>query len=309
MSLEEIQQVYDYSKSKREICKKLNIQTNQNSFNIDKDILEYFSQIGINSREQISKKNLSNHWLEIQKRDYELNPKYCEYCEKKLPFEKRFAKCCNQSCGSSLGNKKKGLRSEETKQKISNTLVEGIKQHKYKLANQYGEYVYGIRKCICKYCNKEFESNKFQKYCSDECRQKSISKQMSLLRQKEIQNGIFQGWKSRNILSYPEKFWKNVLDKNNIEYITNYPVKQENNINNWFLDFFIEKNNIKIDLEIDGKQHKYIDRYESDKIRDLYLKSLGYIVYRIDWNEINTDNGKKLMEEKINNFLIFINNL
>lgn len=309
MSLEEIQQVYDYSKSKREICKKLNIQTNQNGFNIDKDILEYFSQIGINSREQISKKNLSNHWLEIQKRDYELNPKCCEYCGKKLPFEKRFAKCCNQSCGSSLGNKKKGLRSEETKQKISNTFIEGIKQHKYKLANQYGEYVYGIRKCICKYCNKEFESNKFQKYCSDECRQKSISKQMSLLRQKEIQNGTFQGWKSRNILSYPEKFWKNVLDKNNIEYITNYPVKQENNINNWFLDFFIEKNNIKIDLEIDGKQHKYIDRYESDKIRDLYLKSLGYIVYRIDWNEINTDNGKKLMEEKINNFLIFINNL
>lgn len=135
MSKEEIQNIYDYSKSKSEICKKLNIRTNQNGFNIDKDILEYFSQIGINSREQISKKNLSNHWLEIQKRDYELNPKYCEYCGKKLPFEKRFAKCCNQSCGTALGNKKKGSLSEKTRKKISNTLLEGIKQHKYKLAN------------------------------------------------------------------------------------------------------------------------------------------------------------------------------
>ena len=40
MTKEEIQQIYDYSKSKVEICKKLNIRTNQNGFNIDKDILE-----------------------------------------------------------------------------------------------------------------------------------------------------------------------------------------------------------------------------------------------------------------------------
>lgn len=308
MLLEEIQQIYDYSKSKVEICKKLNIRTNQNGFNIDKDILEYFSQIGITSREQLSKKNLSNHWLEIQKRDYDLNPKYCEYCGKKLPFEKRFAKCCNQSCGTALGNKKKGSRSEETKQKISNTFFEGIKQHKYKLANQYGEYVYGIRKCICKYCNKEFESNKFQKYCSEECRQKSISNQISLLRQKEIQNGIFQGWKSRNITSYAEKFWKQVLDNNNIKYILNKPVKQSNNISNYFLDFYIDNNGRKIDLEIDGKQHKYQDRQKSDINRDEYLKSLGYEVYRIDWNSINTDKGKNLMKEKIDKFLEFIKN-
>ena len=70
MTKEEIQQIYDYSKSKGEICKKLNIRTNQNGLNIDKDILECFSQIGIESKEQISKKTLSNHWLEIQKRDY-----------------------------------------------------------------------------------------------------------------------------------------------------------------------------------------------------------------------------------------------
>ena len=307
MSKEELQNIYDYSKSKQDLCRKLGIRFNQNGYNLNKDILNILSEIGI-IENQISGKYIRNHYLEIQKRDYDLNPKYCEYCGKKLPFEKRFAKCCNQSCGSALGNKKKGHRSEETKQKISNTFLEGIKQHKYKLANQYGEYVYGVRKCICKYCNKEFESNKFQKYCSDECRQKSISKQSSLQRKKEIQNGTFQGWKSRNIVSYAEKFWKQVLDNNNIQYIREKLIEYGNlgNGERYFLDFYIENNNRKIDLEIDGKQHQYKDRKESDIKRDNFINSLGIEVYRIPWNEINSENGKHQMQEKINKFLKFI---
>lgn len=287
MSTEEIQNIYDYSKSKIEICNKLGIRLNQNGVYIDNNILEYFSQIGINSRDDISKKNLSKHWLEIQKRDYELNPKYCENCGKILPFEKRFSKCCNQSCGNSLGNKKKGARTEETKIKISKSLYKGIHIHKR----------------ICKWCGNEFETFKESKYCSNECRQKSISYQMSLLRQNEIKNGTFKGWQSRNITSYPEKFWKTVLDNNDIKYELNFPIKQDNNLYNYFLDFYININNRKIDLEIDGKQHKYIDRQESDIKRDIYIKSKGIEVYRIEWNEINSDKGKLLMKEKINKFL------
>lgn len=331
MSLEEIQQVYDYSKSKGEICKKLNIRTNQNGFNIDKDILKYFSQIGINSREQLSKKNLSNHWLEIQKRDYELNPKYCEYCGKKLPFEKRFAKCCNQSCGSALGNKKKGPRSEEEKLKISESLrkynkligncniverIELIKKY-YNNDVTFNEIQLlhpEIIKC-CKECGKQFiphlrknsERISDNKFCSKECHDKNVSNNAKELRRKEIEAGTFQGWTTRNILSYPENFWIKVLKNNNIEYIPNKPIKQENNIYNYFLDFYIEHNGRKIDLEIDGKQHKYKDRKEHDKIRDEYVKSKGIEVYRIPWNEINSENGKQLMKEKINKFLEFYN--
>ena len=36
------------------------------------------------------------------------------------------------------------------------------------------------------------------------------------------------------------------------------------------------------------------------------LKTEGY---RIDWNNINTENGKLLMKEKIDNFLNWFNNL
>ena len=60
-------------------------------------------------------------------------------------------------------------------------------------------------------------------------------------------------------------------------------------------------------MEIDGKQHKYPDRIKMDSIRDKNLISLGYEIYRIDWNEINTENGKLKMKEKINKFLEFYN--
>lgn len=324
MSLEEIQNIYDYSKSKLEICKKLNIRTNQNGFNIDKSILEYFSQIGINSRDNISKRNLSKHWIEIQKRDYELNPKYCEYCGKKLPFEKRFSKCCNQSCGSALGNKKKGCMTEETKQKISNTLKNNsinyvdlvIKFYNNELDFNYIQNNYPKLIKKCKNCGNLFIPKlrnccnriSANKYCSEECKQKFISNQMSLLRQKEIQNGTFQGWKSRNITSYAEKFWKHVLDNNDIKYIREQLVEYGNlgNGERYFLDFYIEHNGRKIDLEIDGKQHKYKDRQESDIKRDKFISSLGIEVYRISWNEINSENGKLLMKEKINKFLEYL---
>ena len=72
------------------------------------------------------------------------------------------------------------------------------------------------------------------------------------------------------------------------------------------MDFYIEINNRKIDLEIDGKQHKYEDRHNSDIVRDEFVKSRGVEVFRIDWNSINTEDGKILMKEKIKEFLNFI---
>ena len=332
MSLEEIQQIYDYSKSKAEICKKLNIRTNQNGIKIDNDILEYFYQIGITKREQISKVNLSKHWKEIQKRDYELNPKYCLNCCKVIPFERRLNNYCCTSCGTSYGNKKRGKRrkrTEEEKLKIS----EGLRKYNKSIGNcNIVERVEVIKKYYnnditfnkiqilhpeiikyCKECGKEFipklRKNNIRisgnKFCSKECHGKNVSNTAKELRKKEIEAGTFQGWKSRNITSYAEKFWKQVLDNNNIKYIREQLVEYGNSGKGerYFLDFYIDHNGRKIDLEIDGKQHKYKDRQESDIKRDEYLKLLGYEVYRIEWNSINNDKGKELMKEKIDKFL------
>lgn len=372
MTTEEIQKIYDYSKSKQDIIKKLNINPNQNGINLDKDILKYFSLIDIQI-DDLKIENLKKHWLDIQKRDYNLNPKYCLWCGKQLPFEKRKSKCCNQSCATSYSNTQKGSRSEETKNKIRESCKQAYlngtfiphnqytcptskkyninavnkirvestnvkKTPKYfKLLsdllkdNEYNKYclnldnyeykekyvnIKSLQLHTCSNCGKEFyrRITKFgnfvkTKQCCDKCQIEYNRKTSKENVQKRIENGTFKGWQSRNILSYPEKFWTKVLENNKIDFIPNKPVKQENNMSCYFLDFYIEKNGRKIDLEIDGKQHKYKDRQESDKKRDKYLKLLGYEVYRIEWNTINKKSGKELMKEKIDKFIKYYNNI
>ena len=227
--------------------------------------------------------------------EYYENPKYCLECGKILPVEKRFNKFCNRSCSNTYSNKHRSY-SQETKDKISKSLKKD-------------------KVLICKYCRNEFVVErrlngglKRTKYCCKECHDKSIKEQHYNLRMKEIKEGTFIGWKSRNITSYPESFFIQVLNNNNIKYEINKPLKREHT-QSYFLDFYIEKNNIKIDLEIDGKQHKCEDRIQSDIERDIYIKSKGIKVYRIDWNEINSDNGKQKMKNKIEKFLDFYNNI
>jgi len=72
----------------------------------------------------------------------------------------------------------------------------------------------------------------------------------------------------------------------------------------YFLDFKLPKN---VDLEIDGSQHQY--RTESDNRRDELISSIGYKIYRISWNDINSSAGKNLMKQKIDKFLKWYNNL
>ena len=147
------------------------------------------------------------------------------------------------------------------------------------------------------------------KCCCDKCHNEHVSKISQELRQKEMQNGTFKGWKPRNVRSYAEKFWIQVLNNNNITYISEYPIYREGT-QNYYLDFYIEKNGKKIDLEIDGKQHKYPERLKQDKIRDEYLKNLGYIVYRIEWNRMTGKTEESdLTKQKIENFLEFYNSL
>ena len=121
---------------------------------------------------------------------------------------------------------------------------------------------------------------------------KSIkSNNARISQEKLIKEGRHKGWTSRNIESYPEKFFKEVLDNNGISYTRELPLKKEDG-SNYFLDFVINKNDKIIDLEIDGKQHTYEDRAESDRIRDEFIKNKGFLVYRIPWNTINSEEGK-----------------
>lgn len=337
---EQIEDLFNSTYKKSKICELLNIDCEgKNTVYVDNQILTYSSRIGLTTRKDISSKNLHKRYWDNKYEEYELNPKYCLNCGNKIPFQNRFNKCCCISCAATIGNKTRGKHSEETKRKISQTLhnkyesnnvviKNPTKIYQYKLLselvnegkilneNNYSFEDKKINETIlkeknCFICGKKYYAliNKsgnlsFAKTCSDSC-----CKQLKVQRGKEtakrvIDEGRFVGWKTRNIKSYAEIFWHNVLQNNNIEYISEHYFDKK-----YFLDFYIIKNGIEIDLEIDGKQHKYKDRIEHDKIRDEYIKSKNIIVYRIEWNEIKSENGSNLMKEKIDKFLEFYNNI
>ena len=235
----------------------------------------------------------------------------CLYCGK--PLNKPGKKFCNNSCAAKFNNKKRAecgyTAKGKTKIVLCNKCGSEMEVDIHSacstwICDECKGTIYGKYKCICKICGNEFYSQrKSSCHCSSKCSHQDPEIKEKL-RQKQlllISEGKHQGWQSRNIRSYPEKFWKEVLDNNHILYEQESYIRQYK----YFLDFLIKKNNILIDLEIDGSQHKRPNVIEKDKIRDERLKDIGYIIYRIPWNEINTDQGKEIMKIKIDNFLEF----
>ena len=243
----------------------------------------------------ITENNIDTHHLKKK-------IKYCPNCNNVVI--KKGNKFCNSSCAATFNNKKRIL-SDETKNKIKNSLN-----------NRF--FKRGITheiKRICIICGNEFIIKRClngrlskSKCCSDECCLKLRHKNGKIIANERIVNGTHKGWSTRNIISYPEQFFMTVLNDNNIKFKHNYPINKRslglNNSCNYFLDFFIEDKNI--DLEIDGKQHK--SRTEHDNFRDKILTENGYIIYRIKWKNINTKNGKQYMKNEIDKFLKFYNN-
>lgn len=247
---------------------------------------------------------------------------------------KKCKRFCSRVCANSH------IRTEESKAKTSYTLnkiheargtsrksdnPEHRKNCSLKTIDSLSNRNKEIKQHNCKFCGKEI----FAKYIHDvycyECAEKNNLRNLQLynsegkripskkriessraVQQRLIAEGKHKGWQSRNLVSYPEQFWKEVLENNNIEYSFNHVVKKKelglNDMSNYFLDFLIDN---RIDLEIDGKQHKYPDRIERDKLRDSLLTKAGYIVYRIPWNEIKSEQGQNKMKEKIQSFLNF----
>lgn len=111
-----------------------------------------------------------------------------------------------------------------------------------------------------------------------------------------FKNGTHSTWKTRNFKSYPEQYFETVLINKELIF------EREHYTKPYFLDFYFAEK--QLDLEIDGNQHKY--RKESDKNRDEYLNSIGIKVFRIDWRNPKTKEGKQYITNKIEEFLKLI---
>ena len=222
---------------------------------------------------------------------------FCKNCGKQIKKNQKF---CSRSCSASYTNKGKIMK-QETKDKIRETLTGKKQPFERDLS---GRRLYEV---VCKNCKIVFKTiRKNKRYCSPKCAQtdSEVKEKLRKAQQRLIDEGIHAGWQKRNITSYAEKFWIQVLENNNIPY-----KREDHSTKHYFLDFLIEKNGKKIDLEIDGKQHNYKDRKAHDSARDKYLTEKGFIVYRVKWNSLLSEVGRNIMREKIEGFLNFYNAL
>ena len=231
-----------------------------------------------------------------QKKMQSIKGKLCQKCGNPILEYIGTGRFCSRACANSR------IHSEQTKNKIAKTLKQDGNINYYKQCVICGKLFYHKRNITC---SKQCLSQRLIQNGRDV----AIRERISITVKKRVQTGNHKGWSSRKIISYPQKFFMKVLDNNGIEYIHNYKVLQrqlDQSLNScFFLDFYLPKYNI--DLQIDGKQHKYPDRVELDKRRDDLL-SKKYEVYRIEWNEINSQNGKLLMKQKIDKFIVRLTN-
>jgi len=110
----------------------------------------------------------------------------------------------------------------------------------------------------------------------------SISKALK----KAHENGNHPGWSHINSdkkrMSRPEKTFNAILNED--EFFNQFTIKYGLSVGKYFLDFALIDR--KIDIEIDGVQHlRSAQAIKHDLIRDEYLTSLGWRVYRISVKE------------------------
>lgn len=221
----------------------------------------------------------------------------CEKCGSVMTTKYKSGRFCSEKCCHSR------ILSEESKKKQSISLRKTMHSKEYEEANKARhknvvdshkkEYFENPSRCTV--CGNILPYDKrYLKTCSEQC----LIKRYKTRTRWNIH---------RNQTSFAEKFFMEVLENNNIEYIHEHPVKKDDGIHCYYLDFLITINSKNIDLEIDGQQHDY--RQNEDAIRDKYLTECGFIVYRIKWNDVIAEKGKQEMKEKIDLFLDFINSL
>lgn len=130
-----------------------------------------------------------------RQKQYELNPKVCESCNKALPY-KSVNKFCNHACAASATNKKRGPMSEETKTKIK-FASKDKRQAKAVLNLQLNkqQYLTVPKHCLKCNCSQSYEQRK-RKYC-DVCIKvirievaRALGKKMSQLRIKRSRQEI-----------------------------------------------------------------------------------------------------------------------
>ena len=207
--------------------------------NVTNARIQAFKQIELNKQNRI---NL-----------YKLSPTICKNCNITLEYHSRKNKFCSKSCSASFNNIKRGVKSESTKLKISNSMkVQRLKSNGNIIPNRYSK----IFLIECKICKKQRYVNYTKKHrqtCgSADC------KTVASVGQRTYQNGsrkpvwFFNPYENKNVLL--ESSWEveiaNYLIQLGIEW--NRPsfikwVDSNNVTRRYFPDFYLPLYNMYLD--------------------------------------------------------------
>lgn len=212
----------------------------------------------------------------------------CEKCGSRIKVKFGSGRFCSRECANSRAH------SDSDKKKISASLRAYNKHSPEEIILLRKDYASNPN--ICPICGKEIP---YEKRDRKTCTNKSCVTEYSRIQMLEkVKSGTHSGWMKRNRMSYPERFWMDILDKNGIPYKHEYRIAAEET---WYsMDFLVSD---AIDLEIDGGQHNRSEAIEHDRKRDLFMQSAGFTVYRIKW--INPRCHRKEIEDQISDFLKF----
>lgn len=233
----------------------------------------------------VLKRHINNEIRQKKKLDdYNENPTKCKMCDGFLSYgqsKSNLTYCC---VGCANRNRK---HTESTKIKIGNSL---------KL--QHVDAVVSVcRICKCEFCSitRRKKNLCWTPECIKEAKKQASEKSIKLLKDR----GHVFTWRARTKdPSYPEQYFIKVFNNSNIEFI------RELHVHKWFIDFALEK--YKIAVEIDGQQHQWSDRIESDKLKDKYLTDNGWKVYRIKWYNPVTDLSRNKLYSQIEGLFLLL---
>lgn len=265
---------------------------------------------------QVDITHFSKSWYIKQKvKKYLDIEKMCPQCNQTFTCKsagKGFKITCSRSCSNIYFSKKR--ITEESRIKKSLTLIKSNINNN-KIGAKSREYL-GIGR-LCKICDQLFFSSSIKtKTCSRKCADSlrnttEYRKLLSDKAKKRVLDGKHKGWTKRPIASYAEKYFQFKLNELNIEYKFNFAIPKSSLglkcASCYFLDFYFPE--IKLDLEIDGKQHKIPERKLSDEKRDRLLLENGIKVFRIEWKNPSKKENKDYLDKKFAEFLEIRKNL
>ena len=290
-SKEELEKIVAESNDKTELATKLGFTFSNGKVN--KKVIALLEKFEISISHFDSKKKVK------ARRKYSIIKKNCPVCGNEFETQDGAPKekiTCSYSCANIyFSNQKHG---PEQRLKTSHTLLNTYNSTmETELVGNEVQY-----KKECELCKEiYFTLDQYQIFCCRSCavrdnwKDENYRNNIINKTNERVRSGIHKGWAYRSRLnpSFPEKITIEVLNE------LGFSLARELHVGSWYIDF--ADVNRKIAIEIDGRQHELPEQKAKDKIKDDYLVSYGWKVFRIKWQKLT-----KEFRDELKNKIIMI---